>query len=239
MFYQEDLPKFLCVSRVNSLLTIGDRHWRKLAAMFENVMSHALTLVVLVLCRLAGLVPGISLTRSCCSSVGLAAVVECPPDPRTWRAANLLVTIFLGGTNWSSRTSWSFDGLLLLAGDIEPNPGPQVSSTNRYPCVVCSTEVRNQGICCDSCDRWCHLNCSWLKLNEISLLVSNHNLDVLTLSETWLDASICDAEVSLPGYNLLRQDRNCHGGGVAIFISASIKWTLIIVLRVLPISLQQ
>ena len=72
-----------------------------------------------------------------------------------------------------------------------------------------------------------HLNIRSLlpKLNEISLLVSNYSLDVLTLSETWLDESICDAEVSLPGYNLLRQDRNRHGGGVAIFISASIKFT--------------
>ena len=29
MFYQEALPKFQCWSCVNSLLTIGDRHWRK------------------------------------------------------------------------------------------------------------------------------------------------------------------------------------------------------------------
>ena len=213
-----------------------------------NLMSQVLTLVVLVLFRLAGLVAGISLTRSCCLSVGLAAVVECPLGLHTWRAVNLLETIFLGGTDFG--TPWSFDRLLLLASDIEPNPGPQVSSTNRYRCVVCSTKVRNQGICCDSCDRWCHLKCAWLsdeecyrlgkcidswycpacclpnfttffetstttdldvtasnlpihptsvslvhlnirsllpKVNEISLLVSNHHLDVLTLSETWLD----------------------------------------------------
>ena len=47
---------------------------------------------------------------------------------------------------------------------------------------------------------------------------------MITLSETWLDDSICDTEVSLPGYSLLRRDRNRHGGGVAIFISASIKF---------------
>ena len=29
MFYQEALPKFRLLSRVDSLLTIGDRHWRK------------------------------------------------------------------------------------------------------------------------------------------------------------------------------------------------------------------
>ena len=36
MFYQKALPKFWFVSCVDSLLTIGDRHWRKIAAMFKN-----------------------------------------------------------------------------------------------------------------------------------------------------------------------------------------------------------
>ena len=35
MFYQEPLPTFWIVSRVDSLLTIADRHWRTLAATFE------------------------------------------------------------------------------------------------------------------------------------------------------------------------------------------------------------
>ena len=35
-FYQEALPIFWVVSCVDSLLTIGDRHWRKLAATFEK-----------------------------------------------------------------------------------------------------------------------------------------------------------------------------------------------------------
>ena len=39
MFYQEALPKFWVVSYVDSLLTIGDRHWQNLAATFEKVKS--------------------------------------------------------------------------------------------------------------------------------------------------------------------------------------------------------
>ena len=39
MFYQEALPKFRFLSRVDSLLTIGDRHWRKVAAMFKKANS--------------------------------------------------------------------------------------------------------------------------------------------------------------------------------------------------------
>ena len=36
MFYQEALPKLWFVSSVDSLLTIGDRHWWKLATTFEK-----------------------------------------------------------------------------------------------------------------------------------------------------------------------------------------------------------
>ena len=39
MFYQETLPKFRLLSCVNSLLTIENRHWRKVAATFEKVKS--------------------------------------------------------------------------------------------------------------------------------------------------------------------------------------------------------
>ena len=47
MFYQEALPKFQFLSRVDSLLTIGDRHWRKVAATFEKAESaNSLSFVV-------------------------------------------------------------------------------------------------------------------------------------------------------------------------------------------------
>ena len=39
MFSQEVLPKFRFSSRVNNLLTIGDRHWRKVADTFEKTES--------------------------------------------------------------------------------------------------------------------------------------------------------------------------------------------------------
>ena len=40
MFYQEALPKFWVVFYVDSLLIIGDRHWKNLAATFEKVESE-------------------------------------------------------------------------------------------------------------------------------------------------------------------------------------------------------
>ena len=50
------------------------------------------------------------------------------------------------------------------------------------------------------------------------------HLDVLTLSETWLDDTVSDGEVLPVGFNysLYHRDRNCHGGGVVIVISSCI-----------------
>ena len=39
MLYQDALPKFRFLSRVDSLLTIGYRHWRKVATTFKKTKS--------------------------------------------------------------------------------------------------------------------------------------------------------------------------------------------------------
>ena len=48
--------------------------------------------------------------------------------------------------------------LLMLCGDVPSNPGPR---NWKHPCGFCSKPVmRNQeGIQCDLCDSWYHLNC--------------------------------------------------------------------------------
>ena len=38
------------------------------------------------------------------------------------------------------------------------------------------------------------------------------------VSETKLDKSVLDGEVSIDGYEIKRADRNRHGGGVACYI---------------------
>jgi len=71
-----------------------------------------------------------------------------------------------------------------------------------------------------------HLNCrSFLShKDEIVQLICTLHLDVLTLSETWLDDTVSDGEVLPVGFNysLFRKGRNHHGGGVAIIISNNI-----------------
>ena len=55
--------------------------------------------------------------------------------------------------------------------------------------------------------------------HEIEITLYNHSIDVLTLSETWLDDSVNDCEVCPSLYSVIRYDRNRRGGGVAILVS--------------------
>ncbi len=53
-------------------------------------------------------------------------------------------------------------------------------------------------------------------------LISKNEVDIMVLTETWLDDSIKDCELCPPWYNILRRDRNCKGGGVAFLISSKV-----------------
>ena len=66
-----------------------------------------------------------------------------------------------------------------------------------------------------------HLNICSLrnKVDELRLFCETHKPHVLSINETWLDESFSDEEIWLPGFNLLRKDRNCHGGGLAVYIA--------------------
>ena len=52
--------------------------------------------------------------------------------------------------------------LLILAGDINPNPGP----TLRVRCKYCRNCVAASGIQCDACDKWIHPQCIGLSETE-------------------------------------------------------------------------
>lgn len=76
-----------------------------------------------------------------------------------------------------------------------------------------------------------HLNVSSLRnhIDELKLCVENSNFGVLAISETWLVPSITNKSVAIPGYKLIRNDRDkrlgkARGGGVAIYIHESFKY---------------
>ena len=64
------------------------------------------------------------------------------------------------------------------------------------------------------------------KQAELHALINNENLDILCITETWLNNSSPDEIVVIPGFRMFRKDRhqttlqwaNLGGGGVAIFI---------------------
>ena len=71
-----------------------------------------------------------------------------------------------------------------------------------------------------------HLNVRSLtsSIDDVHCLLLDNKIDVLAVSETWLDTSIGNAEVCPDGYDLLRRDRNRNGGGVGIFVNNSLRY---------------
>jgi len=186
--------------------------------------------------------------------------------------------------------------LLLLAGDVQLNPGPR---NWKFPCGICEKPVKSndKGIFCDVCQKWLHTRCigmtddeyselqaspdSWSckrclqealpfadcsllsvsasqpssisagalsigmsnhssptilytncrslfpKLDELKVLASHYMPHIICLCETWLDPTVSDSELYIPGFNLLRRDRNRHGGGIASYIHDSIPFKVL------------
>ena len=56
--------------------------------------------------------------------------------------------------------------LLLMSGNVHPNPGPI------FPCSVCAGNVswRGKSVQCRTCSKWVHLRCSQLSLSKFRTL---------------------------------------------------------------------
>ena len=100
--------------------------------------------------------------------------------------------------------------LLLLAGDVHPNPGPNQS----HPLGICHCNIRSLR--------------SKSKIDELKLLADRHAIDIITLSETWLNENDNNLTFSIPGFQtIIRNDRPTrHGGGVAVFCCENINYQL-------------
>ena len=58
--------------------------------------------------------------------------------------------------------------IILLAGDVETNPGPV-----KYPCGICGKPVANnhRALECDSCNQWHHIKCAGITPSEYNQFV--------------------------------------------------------------------
>ena len=65
-------------------------------------------------------------------------------------------------------------------------------------------------------------------IDELRLTFQDIRPVFIGITETWLDNSISDSKIDLPGYSVHRLDRrnNCMGGGVALYILDGAKHTV-------------
>ena len=67
-----------------------------------------------------------------------------------------------------------------------------------------------------------NINCLPSKIEELRQIAKDTNSAVIGLSETKLDKTIFDSEISIPNYSLIRKNRNRKNGGVACYIRSDI-----------------
>ena len=110
--------------------------------------------------------------------------------------------------------------LLLLCGDIHVNPGPDHDNKTRNAFSICQMNINSLYVRSNQDPSY--------KLDEIysRFCVSDH-YDVICLTETWLNPSIPDMVIELPGYSLHRRDRADGYGGVAIYIDVNVPSTML------------
>ena len=65
-----------------------------------------------------------------------------------------------------------------------------------------------------------HLNINSIlpKLSELKTIAGNTKAATIGITESKVDNSISHSEVEIPGYCILRCDRNRNGGGVACYV---------------------
>ena len=73
-----------------------------------------------------------------------------------------------------------------------------------------------------------HLNVRSLikHIDELKIYLDKQQFDIISLNETMLDLSVPNHEIKLNGYEIVRKDRNRHGGGLAIYIRNSINYII-------------
>ena len=66
-------------------------------------------------------------------------------------------------------------------------------------------------------------------IDELRIYLSNNVIDVLAINETRLDSTVGDNEVHIPGYEIVRRDRDSNGrfgGGVCFYIRSCINFSV-------------
>ena len=99
--------------------------------------------------------------------------------------------------------------LLLLCGDILPNPGP----LPRYPCGVCQHAVRpsDKALLYDSYDKWFHVECTRVSSEEYDHYITLDQFDwscLLCLFDVLPPDDVCDSHIISTLSNVHSVDSN-------------------------------
>lgn len=88
--------------------------------------------------------------------------------------------------------------LLLLSGNVQPNPGPALNNISTPDEFKARSGL---GLI--------HINIRSLlpKLDAVQIWIQSTNADILILSETWLSKAVPDKDIAIDGYNVFRCDR--------------------------------
>ena len=106
-----------------------------------------------------------------------------------------------------------FTDLAIATGDVAANPGPDGHSKSVLNCYLQNVRslkaVNNDGISNEN------------KMSDLQDIVYSRDLDIICLTETWLNDSINNREIFPLGYNIYRKDRLTRvGGGVLIAVKS-------------------
>ena len=63
-------------------------------------------------------------------------------------------------------------------------------------------------------------------IDDLRIFLADNPVDVLAINESKLDDSIKNCELYIPGYEIIRIDRNRNGGGVCFYINNSINFVI-------------
>ncbi|CAB3984752.1 fatty acid amide hydrolase-like [Paramuricea clavata] len=117
---------------------------------------------------------------------------------------------------------------ILLAGDIATNPGPtlpnaQFGNLSPSHLQVPVDERPNNEF--GPAIALANMMSLAPKIDELRCFVENTKPDLISLTENWLNDSISEHHLNIPGYNLLLKNRTSGvHGGVGLYIKNSIKF---------------
>ena len=95
--------------------------------------------------------------------------------------------------------------LLLLSGDIEANPGPGSAQHSLNCLLVNARSIKN-------------------KVQQLHAILHLNDIDLVAITETWLNASVESAEIFDSSYQVYRKDRlDRRGGGILIAFKNHLK----------------